>query len=135
MARRLLQPAADDCNACVPEDKRPFGWFRSFCQLKHLGCKPFLECRGIELQQKTVSPQQAQPYTHAPPSSNFPSRVRATSTTCRRRRISNRSAFSPLAVRQYSRRVSPLLSLRSLSPTKRSEERRVGKECRSRWSP
>ena len=37
----------------------------------------------------------------------------------------------------YSRHISPeeRLRLRILAETKRSEERRVGKECRSRWSP
>src|SRR2546422_8402591 len=32
-------------------------------------------------------------------------------------------------------RVDSLLRLMSLDPAERSEERRVGKECRSRWSP
>ena len=48
-------------------------------------------------------------------------------------------AFNHLIV--YNKRyflgivLGVFLSNLFLSPTKRSEERRVGKECRSRWSP
>ena len=47
-------------------------------------------------------------------------------------------AASPLASLPSSFAASPLASLPSsfaASPLARSEERRVGKECRSRWSP
>ena len=37
--------------------------------------------------------------------------------------------------RELSIKVSPIFSKAYLTITTRSEERRVGKECRSRWSP
>ena len=42
-------------------------------------------------------------------------------------------AYSPHAVVEYA--VTLMLSLNHKIQTTRSEERRVGKECRSRWSP
>src|SRR5947209_17660210 len=42
------------------------------------------------------------------------------------------AAPTPLAATRGS--VSQIAAKRSSAPTRRSEERRVGKECRSRWS-
>ena len=44
--------------------------------------------------------------------------------------LPNRKAASP-----FRFRVRNILAVANSSPTSRSEERRVGKECRSRWSP
>src|SRR5256885_8735541 len=56
-----------------------------------------------------------------------------------RLRTTSRTANMPSrAWRKGLRRnplVCPLRSIVSHSPSRRSEERRVGKECRSRWSP
>ena len=38
-------------------------------------------------------------------------------------------------IRKYTNNNFQLRSIRSQSAVLRSEERRVGKECRSRWSP
>src|SRR2546430_15938772 len=40
-----------------------------------------------------------------------------------------------VGVRQIERRAHRLLELPAIRLEQRSEERRVGKECRSRWSP
>src|SRR3712207_1573878 len=47
------------------------------------------------------------------------------------------SSHSPLSVRRRGTKVCIVADTSSISPTRyrRSEERRVGKECRSRWSP
>src|SRR3989449_3150490 len=53
-----------------------------------------------------------------------------------------RTESTPITVSGTARRIRVLRRFRPLGPptrtctsTKRSEERRVGKECRSRWSP
>src|SRR5258706_9898857 len=50
---------------------------------------------------------------------------------------SNSSPFAPWIVRMRTASTSSSARERSDSPSERSrsEERRVGKECRSRWSP
>src|SRR5688572_32573572 len=47
------------------------------------------------------------------------------------------SAAGPAAIRPSSRRLPPTAekSINGRRESPRSEERRVGKECRSRWSP
>src|SRR5574343_1815413 len=48
-----------------------------------------------------------------------------------------RTSITLLNLPEYLDELPPFISLTSLtiSELKRSEERRVGKECRSRWSP
>src|SRR5438034_8106604 len=41
----------------------------------------------------------------------------------------------PAAIGRWETRVGPSEHLTGGGPAQRSEERRVGKECRSRWSP
>src|SRR2546430_14960553 len=50
-------------------------------------------------------------------------------------KIKFREGFRPFAPSVLRERVSDYFELDCDSPYMRSEERRVGKECRSRWSP
>src|ERR1051326_4263654 len=43
--------------------------------------------------------------------------------------------FSPAGVVEQRHRLAGIIRQKSAAPRGRSEERRVGKECRSRWSP
>ena len=47
--------------------------------------------------------------------------------------LTNGAEFAPLD--EYEIDCAMLDALENAKPCKRSEERRVGKECRSRWSP
>ena len=42
---------------------------------------------------------------------------------------------TPEEMEEKTRKFSRVLVLQTITPVHRSEERRVGKECRSRWSP
>src|SRR3989475_12129478 len=62
----------------------------------------------------------------------------ASNTTVRRRTAQierNARALERSLYRNEAGQVFTLAELAALSPANRSEERRVGKECRSRWSP
>ena len=49
---------------------------------------------------------------------------------------SDLTKFSNSSFLSYTKAIPPVIPAPKLSPTSpRSEERRVGKECRSRWSP